>query len=199
MTTEKDLCVFYLHGFKSSPASTKAQFIGQSLQALGCAYECPALDISPLVALDQIETLLDERLAQGLRPRLIGSSLGGFYATWIMEQHPHRQHMRAALLNPACWPSRDLASQVGQHKAWHSQELLAFRQAYLQDLKAMEVGLTDPQRYLVVAAQGDELLDWREMVARYPGAQHLVIPGSDHGLSDFESHWPMVRDFLLKA
>jgi predicted esterase YcpF (UPF0227 family) len=77
--------------------------------------------------------------------------------------------------------------------------LLAFRQAYLQDLKAMEVGLTDPQRYLVVAAQGDELLDWREMVARYPGAQHLVIPGSDHGLSDFESHWPVVRDFLLKA
>lgn len=197
MAVKKDLCVFYLHGFKSSPASSKAVMIGQWLAKQGVAYECPALDISPLIALDQIETLIDERLTQGLSPRLIGSSLGGFYATWFMEQHPAKDQMRAALLNPACWPSRDLADHVGTHKAWHSDEILAFRDTYLQDLKAMEVGLSQPERYLVVAAQGDELLDWRDMVARYPGAQHLVISGSDHGLSDFANHWPTVADFLL--
>lgn len=171
--------------------------IGEDLAKEGVHYLCPALDIAPSTAMHQIEEAIDAALHQGCRIGLIGSSLGGFYASAVMERHPERAHFRAALLNPAPWPARDLAQYVGELPAWHTNEVLVFRQAYLDDLKALEVGITEPQRYLLVAAKGDELLDWKEMVARYPGARHHLIEGSDHGLSDFDQHWPLVKSFLL--
>lgn len=189
--------VIYLHGFRSSPQSSKAVKVGQDLAALGVRYACPALDIAPLTAMSQVHAAIDHALSQGDRVRLIGSSLGGFFASAIMERHPQRAQFKAALLNPAPWPARDLAPYVGELPAWHTQEVLHFRREYIDDLKALEVGITMPERYLLVAAKGDELLDWKEMVARYPGAHSHVIEGSDHGLSDFDDHWPIVRAFLL--
>lgn len=190
-------CIIYLHGFRSSPASSKAQLLEAWLQAEGTAYRCPELDISPLVALDEIETVLEEVLSDGLQPRLIGSSLGGYYASYFMERHPARHLMKAALINPACHAARDLSTQVGWHTGWQTNERMEFKATYIDDLLAMNVGLTDPGRYLLVAATGDEVLDWEEMVARFPGAQHLVVEGSDHSLSDFPTHWPTIRAFLL--
>ena len=76
--------------------------------------------------------------------------------------------------------------------------MLQFRADYIDDLKALEVGITNAERYLLVAAKGDELLDWQEMVARYPGATQRIIEGSDHGLSDFDQHWPVVKSFLTE-
>ena len=191
--------VIYLHGFRSSPQSSKAVRVGQDLATRGVGYACPALDIAPLTAMAQIHTAIDHALSQGDRVRLIGSSLGGFFASAVMESHPQRAQFKAALLNPAPWPARDLAPYVGELPAWHTQEVLNFRREYIDDLKALEVGITTPERYLLVAAKGDELLDWKEMVARYPGAHRHVIEGSDHGLSDFDDHWPIIRTFLLAA
>ena len=160
-------------------------------------YVCPELDIAPLTAIDQIQAALDQCLKRSEQIGLIGSSLGGFYATYLMERHPRRADFKAALLNPASWPARDLKNYVGELPAWHSGEVLTFRETYLDDLKTLEVGLSAAERYLLVAAKGDALLDWNEMVARYPGTQHFLIEGSDHGLSDFDQHWPTVKDFLL--
>ncbi|NBT74078.1 MAG: hypothetical protein EBT14_07845, partial [Betaproteobacteria bacterium] len=139
----------------------------------------------------------EHALSEGFHIRLIGSSLGGFYASWLMERHPKREAFKAVLINPACAPARDLADQVGPLKSWHSEEILQFQADYIDDLRSMEVPLTQPERYMLVAAKGDELLDWNEMVARYPGALHHVVEGSDHSLSDFPDHWPVMREFLL--
>lgn len=194
----KKTSVLYLHGFRSSPQSSKAVMIRQALELIGVHTECPALDIAPRVAIAQIEAAIDDCLTQTDSIGLIGSSLGGFYASYVMETHPQRARFRAALLNPAPWPARDLRDYVGELPAWHSGEVLTFRNEYLDDLAALEVGLTAPERYLLVAATGDEVLDWKEMVARYPGAAQHLIQGSDHGLSDFDQHWPVVREFLLR-
>jgi len=171
--------------------------IGQALSAQGIHYLCPQLDISPRIAIEQSLAAIELCLSQSDHLGLIGSSLGGFYASHLMETHPERHRFKAALLNPASYPARDLKPYIGELPSWHSDEILMFRSEFIDDLKAMEVGLTAPQRYLLLAAKGDELLDWQEMVARYPGARHQVIEGSDHGLSDFDQHWPMVSDFLL--
>lgn len=192
------ISVMYLHGFRSSPQSSKAMAIADDLRHDGVRYVCPALDIAPNRAMSQINEAIDQSLAMGHGIRLIGSSLGGFFASAVMERHPARSHFRAALLNPAPWPARDLAPYVGELAAWHSQEVLQFRKEYIDDLRALEVGLSEPERYLLVAAKGDELLDWNEMVARYPGAHHRLIEGSDHGLSDFALHWPDIKAFLLQ-
>jgi predicted esterase YcpF (UPF0227 family) len=125
---------------------------------------------------------------------VIGSSLGGFYATVLAE----RRGCRAVLLNPAVEPARDLAAEIGELRAWHDPSLrFSFTATHVEELHEMRPAtLTDPARYLAVIAQGDEVLDWREMRNRYAGAHIKLMPGSDHALSDFDAHLPDILRFL---
>ena len=180
----------YLHGFRSSPHSFKARILGERMAAMGRAsrFLCPQLPASPAAAVAEVAA------RYGLQPgdTLVGSSLGGFYATWLAE----RYGCRAVLLNPAVNPARDLAGFVGVQRMYHTEEPFVFREEYLDEFRALEVGaITFPERYLLIAAKGDELLDWREMVARYPGAHAIVLEGGDHGLSDFDSLAGRVLEF----
>ena len=125
---------------------------------------------------------------------IIGSSLGGYYATWIAEQ----VDCRVALLNPAVHPERELAAHLGSQRVYHSNETVEIEPGFLDELKDLRVDtITRPERYLLAAATGDEVLDWREMVARYSKARHLILEGSDHGLSDFATVIDDVIDFAL--
>jgi predicted esterase YcpF (UPF0227 family) len=184
--------ILYLHGFRSSPQSFKARLIGKRLDALGRgdSYRCPQLPASPRDAI-----ALASRIARESAPNeltLIGSSLGGYYATWLAEQ----LGCRAVLLNPAIKPPRDLEKYVGVTTAFHSDQPFEFKREYIDELKSLTVDrITDPHRYFLVAATGDEVLDWREMVAHYPGARQCVIEGSDHGISDFSEHLDSVLGF----
>ena len=126
---------------------------------------------------------------------VIGSSLGGFYATAIAEA----RGCRAVLLNPAVDPARDLVAYVGEQTAWHnSDERFFFDAAFVDELRAIAPPsrLTRLDRYLAVIAKGDEVLSWLEMSERYEGCRTVLIDGSDHALSDFGLHWPKVVAFL---
>lgn len=184
--------ILYLHGFRSSPQSFKARLLGERLRALGRGgeYVCPQLPASPKQAIE-----LAQRLIQGVPSdelSLIGSSLGGYYATWLAE----RLGCRAVLLNPAVKPPRDLERYVGVTTAYHSNEPFKFKQEYIAELQELAVArITRPERYYLIAATGDEVLDWREMTAHYPSARQRVIQGSDHGLSDFGDYIDEVLAF----
>jgi len=125
---------------------------------------------------------------------VIGSSLGGFYATILAE----RTGCRAVLLNPAVDPARDLAGFIGEQASWHDpQDHFVFRAEDVEALRALTPGaITRPQRYLAIIAKGDEVLDWREMAARYAGARIKLLQGGDHALSDFDHHLPDIVRFL---
>lgn len=181
--------IIYLHGFRSSPRSFKALLLAERLDALGrtACWHCPALPASPREAVEGVLA----QFAPGPRDTLIGSSLGGFYATWLAE----RTGCRAVLLNPAVRPAGGLAAYVGEQPLYHGGGSFRFEPSYLDELRALETAITHPQRYFLIAATGDELLDWREMVAHYPGARHRVIQGSDHGLSDFADYQDEVLAF----
>lgn len=183
--------IVYLHGFRSSPSSFKARMIGERMAALGRAadYACPALPVSPREAID----LVGSTFRLGPDDTLIGSSLGGCYATHLAERHG----CRAVLLNPATRPSAGLARYLGPQTMFHDPSVgFELKPEHLDEVRAIEVAaITRPERYFLVAATGDELLDWTEMVAAYPGARHLVIQGSDHGLSDFAAHLDGVLAF----
>jgi uncharacterized protein len=101
-------------------------------------------------------------------------------------------------MNPAVHPARDLAGYVGEVSAFHAPEQrFDFRAEYIDELRAMAPGpITRPERYLAIIAKGDELLDWREMTARYPGVKLRLIEGSDHALSDYDEHQPHILKFL---
>jgi len=178
--------ILYLHGFRSSPLSFKARLLGERMAQLGRAaeYLCPQLPVSPKAA---IELALDlTRAVDPAQLTLFGSSLGGYYAMYLAEL----LGCRAVMLNPALRAFEKLAGYVGPQTVYHDErESFDFKTGYLDELRQLHVAaITRPGRYFLVAATGDELLDWREMVAAFPGARHKVISGSDHGLSDFADH-----------
>ena len=184
--------VIYLHGFRSSAQSFKARLLDRRMQSLGLAerFVAPDLPPSPAAAM----ALVRQQIGPDRDDLLVGSSLGGCYATWLAE----RCGARAALLNPAVHPARDLVGFVGEQTGYHDGQPFRFERHYLDELRTIEVESTpisDPQRYLLIAAKGDELLDWREMVARYPGARHRILDGSDHGMSDFADYLDEVLSF----
>jgi predicted esterase YcpF (UPF0227 family) len=184
--------ILYLHGFRSSPRSFKARVVHQAMAAAGRADElvCPQLPASPRAAIELALLLVERYPAAELA--IVGSSLGGFYATWLAE----RLGCRAVLLNPAVDPLKDLDQHVGVTTAWHSNEPFEFRREYIDELAALRVArITRPERYFLVAATGDEVLDYRDMVSHYAGARQHLIEGSDHAISEFPRYVDEVLAF----
>lgn len=179
--------LIYIHGFNSSPASFKAQLLKSRVEAQGGKFAAPALSHSPAQAAAQLEALV----ARNPGSALVGSSLGGYYATWLAE----KRGLRAALLNPAVRPYELLAAHTGRQKNFHSGEEYEFTAGHVAELRALEVAAVTPARYLLVAATGDEVLDYRAAVERYRGCRQNVIEGSNHGLSDFERYADAVLEF----
>ena len=189
--------LLYLHGFRSSPQSTKAQLVAQWLARHQPTLRLwlPQLPFSSLAALSLIQAGVADWPSAEMA--VVGSSLGGFYATVLAEQ----RGCRAVVLNPAIHPERDLARHIGHQTHWHDPaSAFDFLPQHVEELAAMQAPrLADPRRYAAVIAKGDELLDWREMTARYQGAQLRLLEGSDHALSDFEDHLSFVMNFLELA
>ncbi len=194
--------LLYLHGFRSSPQSMKAQKVAARVQAQhpGVTWWCPQLQPSPAAAMAMV--------MEGVRdwPRetmaVAGSSLGGFYARWLALQ---TGCAKALLLNPAVFPARDLQKYIGEQTAWHDPaERFFFEPAFVDQLRAQEQDIArlgalhtaTPVDQFAIVAQGDEVLDWREMQAFCAGGQIRLLPGSDHAISDFDAHIDAVFDFL---
>lgn len=186
--------LLYLHGFRSSPQSAKAQKMAALMAARHPAVRwwCPQLPPSPQCAMAMLEKGLADWPAGSMA--VIGSSLGGFYATAVAE----RMGCKAVLLNPAVDPARDLARYIGEQTTWQNpDEHFFFEARFVDELRALQAGpLTIPHHYLAIIAKGDEVLDWHEMAARYAGARLRLLEGGDHALSDFDAHLPAVLDFL---
>ena len=181
----RNCLIIYLHGFNSSAQSHKAQVLGRYLEerGLGDKYACPDLPPHPADAIRVIEKQPDACF--------VGSSLGGFYATYMAEKH----HARAVLINPAIDPHVGLRAYLGPQKNLHTGEPYELTEAYLQAWQALYVPRITPSRYLLFVETGDEVLDYRRAVARYAGAEQVVIPGGDHSLQSFPEHLPRILDF----
>ena len=186
--------LLYLHGFRSSPQSTKARILAHRVATHYPAlhWACPALPPSPRAAMDSLLQLTRDWPRNSMA--VIGSSLGGFYAHVLARQIA----CPVVLLNPAAHPARDLASHIGEHPAWHDpSQRIHFDAAFIDELQVLEnTPHTHKPPSLAVIAQGDEVLDWREMLSAYGQDRVRLIEGSDHGLSDFEDHLPEILEFL---
>ena len=187
--------LLYLHGFRSSPQSTKARQMRARVEAEHplVHWWCPQLPPSPKEAAALIEagTAAWPREAMAV----VGSSLGGFYANYLQAQ---AGCCRAVLLNPAVDPARDLARHIGEQTAWHDPaQHFTFSADFVDELRALyRPAVADPDRLFAIIARGDELLDWREMAAHCAGGTVLLLDGSDHALSDFSQHIDAVLAFL---
>jgi predicted esterase YcpF (UPF0227 family) len=183
--------LIYIHGFNSSALSYKAGLLRDHMARLGLAqhYACPELPHRPAAAMTLLRELVQQHDPSTVT--LIGSSLGGYYATWLTE------HLgtRTVLVNPAVRPYELLAPYVGPQKNLYTGESYEFTTAHIEELRALEVETITPSRYLLITATGDEVLDYRAGVERYAGCEQIIVPGSDHGLGDFAGHLDRVISF----
>jgi predicted esterase YcpF (UPF0227 family) len=179
--------IVYLHGFNSSPYSHKAQVLRGAMAERGLArqYCCPAL---PPLAADAIREIESMDLPGTC---LVGSSLGGFYATYLAEKH----RLRAVLINPAIEPHVGLRAYLGPQKNLHTGEPYELTEEHLREWQRLYVPRITPQRYLLLVETGDEVLDYREAVRRYAGAEQVVIQGGDHSLQSFPQHLERILRF----
>lgn len=175
--------LIYLHGFRSSPQSAKAQQLRRRFEAMSIAdrFCCPQLPMSPKESLEWIQSSCQPQNDDVF----VGSSLGGLYAHWLAEYYGSR----CVLINPAIYPAKALASYVGPLKAYHSDQSLEWRSSDVKELSDIEsIPVTGPERYLLLAATGDELIDFRHMLERYKGCRQYLVEGSDHAFSCFEDY-----------
>ena len=176
--------LIYLHGFNSSPASHKAQVMKTYMEGrgLGARYACPALPDTPGEAVGAIEKAI-----AGRDPRtvtFIGSSLGGYYATWFVE----KVGGRAVLINPAITPHLGLEAYLGTQKNLHTGAPYELTRAHLEGWRRLLVERVDAEKYLLLLETGDEVLDWRAAARKYEGARTVIRDGGDHSLQSFPEH-----------
>lgn len=183
--------IVYLHGFNSSPASHKAMRTKAYMEARAMAqqFACPALPVFADEAVRAIEAELARR--DPARVTFIGSSLGGFYATWFAERHG----ARAVLVNPAITPHVGLEAYLGAQKNLHTGEPYQLTRAHLDAWRRLAVERVDPERYLLLLETGDEVLDWREAASRYAGARMVIRQGGDHMMQSYAEHLPRILRF----
>lgn len=185
--------ILYVHGFNSSPASIKAQLLGDYLRQHPdlADYQVPALSHWPAEAIADLETLIQ---AHPHRPiLLVGSSLGGFYSLWLCEKYPQ---CRVVLVNPAVYPYRLLADWLGETENLYTHEQYVLTREHLAQLEALAVeAVSAPERYLLLTQTGDETLDYREAVEFLPHSAHFIQTGGSHGFDQFEKLIPAIIAF----
>ena len=188
--------IVYLHGFRSSPQSAKAQAMVRAVDALPAADRprlvVPDLGHEPAVAIAKVLAIVARDRDASTPLAFIGSSLGGYYATHLAE----RLDARAALINPAVRPYEDLAPYQGLQTNMYSGETFEVTDAHFAQLRALAVPrITRPGRYFLLVQSGDEVLDWRQAVAHYAGAFQFVQGGGDHAFQGFDAQIPAILRF----
>jgi uncharacterized protein len=187
--------IIYLHGFLSSPQSQKAQktlaFVKTHYPQL--TIEIPKLASYPQPAVDIIEQLVERHT--GKICHFIGSSLGGFLSTYMVQKYGGK----AVIINPAVRPYELLADYLGSHINPYTAENFVLEACHIQQLHNLDVSLIGlPQNYWVLLQTGDETLDYRQALQKYQGAKLTVEEGGDHSFKDFERFLPEIFRFLLQ-
>lgn len=183
--------ILYLHGFRGGPASHKAQQLNARMveKGLGRQFACPQLPHSPRAAIALCESVI---AASDTPVTLIGSSLGGYYATYLAERHA----LRAVLVNPAVVAYLSLQDYVGTLTDYYSGKPFEFTFGHVDELRALEVPLiSKPPNFWLLVETGDELLDYRQAVVKYAGALQTVLAGGDHSFTRWSDYLDDIIQF----
>jgi uncharacterized protein len=186
------MVLIYIHGFNSSPASLKAKQTQRWLESesLGIPFECPALSSEPDKAIEQLQVLI-EKLDQPIG--LIGSSMGGYYATWLGEKYG----LRSVLINPAVRPYGFMTECLGENTNYHTGERYILEQHHIDVARALDVqSIKTPENIWVLLQTGDEVLDYHQAETKYAQCSLTIEQGGDHSFQYYERHLPAIIDFL---
>tara|TARA_R110002074_G_scaffold402348_1_gene608461 strand:- start:110224 stop:110802 length:579 start_codon:yes stop_codon:yes gene_type:complete len=183
----------YLHGFCSSAESFKAQLVKQHVEnQSGHSLFLIDLPHSPAQAMAMVESHIAELAEQDWG--VIGSSLGGFYTTYLCEKYAKR----GVLINPAVRAHQLLEAMLGENKNYHTAETFTLTREHLEQLRALYLPrLKKSGNLLLLTQTADEVLDYQQGVDYYQGSEQLVIEGGSHGFDDYENYLDKTFNFLM--
>ncbi len=182
--------IVYIHGFGSSGFSKKAQLLEAYFGKKNIL--SPSLSYIPELAIDTLNQII-EKLYRYEEITLVGSSLGGYYATYLSSIFG----LKAVLVNPSVYPYRTLAKNIGFNHAYHDGSDYAFIQKHIDALKEYEVDVVDFRKFLVLLQSGDEVLNYQEAQEKYHDSQIVVEEGGNHSFENFETKMEMIERFML--
>lgn len=183
--------IIYIHGFNSSPLSYKARVLTERMSQLGIADDLrvPQLSADPEQAMKLLQTCVEESAPE--LPVLIGSSLGGYYATWLAE----RYDLKAILVNPAVYPYRLLEAYLGENQNLYTGERYILEPHHVAVMKSYEVeSISHLDNFWVLLETGDETLDYREAEQKFANSRMMIKQGGTHEFLNFEA---MLDDILV--
>lgn len=183
--------LIYLHGYNSSPLSHKAQlttqFMGKYYPSVRCLL--PQLSFAPAKAVEQITQLIDTIDD----PVIIGSSLGGYYANFFVEQYG----CKAVLVNPAVYPDRLLKDYLGPQRNDYSGETYTLTTQHMIELRALAATrMTEPKKRMLMIQTADETLDFSEAAEFYRASRSIIEYGGNHSFIGYDQWLPAIADFL---
>jgi predicted esterase YcpF (UPF0227 family) len=187
--------LLYIHGFNSSPESHKAsllkKWMADHYPEIDC--EIPYLKPFPAQALAQLEQLVEVRLGRDEPVGLIGSSLGGYYAAWLIEKY----NLRGVLVNPAVRPFDVLDEYIGENQNYYNEDRYEFTREHVEELRHYYLERDSyPSNILLMVQTGDESLDFKQATARYCHSRNIIEYGGDHGYQNFENWFSYIIRFL---
>jgi uncharacterized protein len=182
----------YLHGFLSSPSSFKAvqlkAWLGHHHPDI--TYHCPLLTPYPHQTQQQLERLVESLLPQ--RIFLMGSSLGGFWATWLVEKYD----LPALLINPAVKPHDFMPKYLGiELKNFHTEDTYCLSQKHLDEILKVDRVPLRKDNYWLLLQTGDETLDYRDAVQKYSGCKQTLEQGGDHSFQGIDRYFDDALSF----
>ena len=195
MVTKKTL--IYIHGFLSSPLSFKARAMAawMTRERPDIDFQCPALTPYAKDTAKTLEGLVEQAMDDGKSVCLVGSSLGGFWATYLVEKY----QLSAVLINPAVDIENLMPNFIEVDlKNYYSEQRYRLSKADVQELMRYHRStIQQPGRYWLLVQQGDEVLDYRLAVEKYAGAKQTVEANGDHSFEHFERYIPAIVGFLI--
>lgn len=185
--------LLYLHGFNSSPLSLKAQQVSSYMKTRGGEerFICPQIPVEPAQAIMFLEQLVEQVLSSS-EISFAGSSLGGFYATYLAEKY----ESTSVLVNPSVKPYETLRPYLGENKFYFEDGCWDFNESHIEQLKSIEVKtISDASRYMVLLQTGDEVLDYRQAEEKFRRSRCIIEQGGDHSFTGFDRHLPEIMKF----
>ena len=186
------MTLIYIHGFGGNGEGKKAQLFREYAQQNNYHFIAPSLSYVPTLAIKTLEELTESYRTLGEEVVYVGSSLGGFYATYLADKYA----TKAALINPAVQAYETLSKVITQGKNYFDGSYFEWNSGHIKMLENYHVDNIDTANFFLLVQTADEVLDYTFAVTKFKGSKQLIEQGGDHSFIGIERHFDAISTFL---
>jgi len=182
--------ILYIHGFGGSGKGSKAEVFREYFKSIDEDFIAPSLPYNPKLAIETLKELIQSYKEEVY---LIGSSLGGYYASYLSNMP---EVNKVVLINPATKPYETLKRALGYAPNFYDDTTFSWEEKHLKILEELKNDTLDRSKFMVLLQKGDELLDYRDAQKKYNGTKLIVEDGGNHSFENIHNHFKIIQEFF---